>query len=212
MRGTLEHFVDFDRLNDNKTTRISVGAVEIASGQLVYFDSYKEKIRPEHIMASAALPPGFPAIEIEGKFYWDGGLSSNTPISYVMDHDEQNHMLCFMINLFDSYGLAPECMDDIHKRKKDIEFSSKACRSIELYKQLQELKNCIHHLSHYIPNELKSRTQIKSCLAKGRETTLSLVHFLCEHEESDLSSKDFEFLRKPYTNVLVKGIMMVNKE
>lgn len=104
LRTTLEHYIDFDRLNNKKLTRLSIGAVEISSGAMVYFDSHKQKIGPEHIMASGALPPGFPAVEVEGKFYWDGGISNNTPTAYLLSHKEQTNLLCFMVHLFDSFG------------------------------------------------------------------------------------------------------------
>ena len=79
LKRTLERLVDFDRINTG-ATRFSVGAVNVRSGNFTYFDNDTHTIRPEHIMASGALPPGFPAVEIEGEYYWDGGLVSNTPL------------------------------------------------------------------------------------------------------------------------------------
>ncbi|WP_298625751.1 patatin-like phospholipase family protein [uncultured Legionella sp.] len=196
LRDNLERFIDFDRINNNKIVRLSVGAVEISSGQMTYFDSFKQKIGPEHIMASGALPPGFPAIEINGKFYWDGGISSNTPINYVLNHQDNKNLLCFMVHLFDSYGLNPTTLDEIIKRKKDIEFSSRFAKMVELYKQIQELKNSIHVLAQHVPKEKKSDPKIKLCISRGHESTISIVRFLYTHDETELSSKDYEFSRK----------------
>ena len=84
LKTTLERLVDFDRLNAGMT-RFSAGAVNVRTGNLIYFDSYHAYDWPEHILASGALPPGFPAIEIDGEHYWDGGLVSNTPLQWVIE-------------------------------------------------------------------------------------------------------------------------------
>lgn len=150
LRGTLEEFVDFDRINSGKI-RLSVGAVEVATGAMRYFDSEKETIGPEHIMASGALPPGFPPVEVEGRLYWDGGLSSNTPLSYVLLDQRPKALLCFMVHLFDSYGLEPAHMDDVEKRKKDIVYSSRFEKIIELHHEIHSLKYQIHQLIQELP-------------------------------------------------------------
>lgn len=196
LQATLEKFVDFDRINSKKITRLSVGAVEISSGALVYFDSHEQKIGPEHIMASGALPPGFPAIKIGDSYYWDGGISNNTPIAHVLLNQDQQHLLCFMVNLFDSYGLHPTTLDEVIKRKKDIEFSSKFNRMIQITQQVQALKNSIHLLSKYVPEDQKSNPELKLCMARGHSATLSLVQFLYDRDDSELSSKDYEFSMK----------------
>ena len=204
LRETLERFVDFDLIN-SKATRLSVGAVEVSSGQMIYFDSQKERIGPEHIMASGALPPGFPAVEVNGLLYWDGGISNNTPISYVLGHQEQNHLLCFMVNLFNSYGLDPKNLDEVIQRKKDIEFSSKYNKTIELYKLAHELKSSIHVLSKLVPKELHNNPEFKLCRSRGHQSTVSLVHFLYEKDNSELSSKDYEFSQSSIKKRIAKG-------
>ncbi len=98
LRQTLEKLVDFDLINAKKT-RLSVGTVNIRTGNFVYFDNHQQIIGPEHIMASGALPPGFPPIEIDGEHYWDGGLVSNTPLQYVLDETPRPDMLIFQIDL-----------------------------------------------------------------------------------------------------------------
>ncbi len=205
LRSTLEQFVDFDRINSKKVTRLSVGAVEISSGEMIYFDSHQEKIGPEHIMASGAIPPSFPAVEVNGKFYWDGGISNNTPISHILGNQEQKHVLCFMVNLFNSYGLNPTNLDEIMKRKKDIEFSSKFNKIITLYQQIQELKNSIHLLSQYVPHSERSKPELKLCMSRGHQSTISLVHFLYQEDISELSSKDYEFSYKTIKERMAKG-------
>ncbi|RUR19015.1 patatin-like phospholipase family protein [Legionella sp. km535] len=205
LRSTLERYIDFDRINNKKVTRLCVGAVEISSGTMIYFDSLNQKIGPEHIMASGALPPGFPAVEIEGKFYWDGGISNNTPISYFLSSEQRKNVLCFMVHLFDSFGLNPTTLDEVLKRKKDIEYSSRFTKTVQLYKQIHTLKNTIHMLSHFVPKEKKSDPKIKLCVSRGHQSTISLVRFLYRHDETELSTKDTEFSYKSVHERLANG-------
>ncbi|CEG57698.1 patatin-like phospholipase family protein [Legionella fallonii] len=205
LRSTLERFIDFDRINSNSTTRLSVGAVEVTSGQMRYFDSFDQKIGPEHIMASGALPPGFPAVEVEGQLYWDGGISSNSPASYVLSNRCPKDLLCFAVHLFDSYGLNPTTLDEVLQRKKDIEFSSRMAKLIELYREIHALKNSIHILSKYIPEDQEINPELHLCLSKGRESTVSLVRFLYEEDKTELSSKDYEFSQKSVNERIAHG-------
>src|SRR3546814_5519827 len=80
----LNRLVDWDRVNDGKV-RLSVGAVAVETGNFRYFDTKSERLDARHILASGALPPGLPPVEIDGIWYWDGGLVSNTPLEYVVD-------------------------------------------------------------------------------------------------------------------------------
>ena len=104
LKRTLERLVDFDRINDTKDMRLSVGAVNVRTGHFAYFDSEEITIRPEHIMASGALPPGFPPVEIDGEQYWDGGLLSNTPLQYMVDYYPRRSRLVFQVDLFPAHG------------------------------------------------------------------------------------------------------------
>lgn len=211
LRSTLEQFIDFDRLNSNET-RISIGAVEVCSGAMRYFDSQEMKIGPEHIMASGALPPGFPAIEIEGEYYWDGGISSNSPASYVLSVNRcPRKLLCFAIHLFDSFGLYPTSFDAVLKRKKDIEYSSHFAHTIEMYQQIHALKNAIHILSHYVPEEEKGNPDLKLCIARGHQSTVSVVRFLYEYDDTEFSSKDYEFSKKSIMERIKHGYIAGKK-
>ncbi|WP_131780629.1 patatin-like phospholipase family protein [Legionella bozemanae] len=207
LKSTLEQFIDFDRLN-SKETRISIGAVEICSGEMMYFDSQDTKIRPEHIMASGALPPGFPAVEIDGEYYWDGGISCNSPATYVLSVNRcPRNLLCFAIHLFDSYGLYPNSLDAVMKRKKDIEYSSRFAQAVEMYQQIHALKNTIYILSRYVPKEERDNPELKLCIARGHQSTISLVRFLYEHDETEFSSKDYEFSRKSISERIKHGYL-----
>ncbi|CAM3037258.1 transmembrane protein [Legionella steigerwaltii] len=207
LKSTLERFIDFDRIN-SKTTRLSIGAVEIRRGEMVYFDSQDTKIGSEHIMASGALPPGFPAVEIEGEYYWDGGISSNSPATYVLETNRcPRDLLCFAIHLFDSFGLYPTSLDDVMKRQKDIAYSSRFCQAIHMYQQIHALKNTIHILSNYVPEEERENPELKLCISRGHRSTVSVVRFLCEHDISELSSKDYEFSQKSILERIKQGYL-----
>ena len=124
LRATLEQLVDFDRINSG-AMRFSVGAVNVRTGNIAYFDSTTHRIRPEHVMASGALPPGFPAVEIEGEHYWDGGLISNTPLSWVVDNHPHRDTLAFQVDLWSSRGALPRNMAQVPTRQKEIQYSSR---------------------------------------------------------------------------------------
>ncbi|WP_367605719.1 patatin-like phospholipase family protein [Legionella sp. W05-934-2] len=204
LRQTLEKLIDFDWLNSGKV-RLSLGAVEITSGEITYFDSKTTTIKPEHIMASGALPPGFPAVEVDGKLYWDGGISSNTPVNYVLTDRNAKIRLCFMIHLFDSFGLKPKSLDDILKRKKDIEFSSRFTKTLEMYKVIHKLRYQIDQLSQLIPETKCNEPIIKECIRSGRDHHIALVRFLNKGSDTDLSSKDYEFSKRSIDKLIKDG-------
>jgi len=125
---TLEEMVDFKLINSKEGVRISVGAVNVATGEQIYFDNKGDKpteIGPEHIMASAALPPGFPAVKIGKDYFWDGGLISNTPLDHVLKHKGQDNLLIFQLDLFSARGVLPTSLGEIAEREKDIRFASR---------------------------------------------------------------------------------------
>ena len=123
LKGTLERLVDFDRINSG-SVRLSVGAVNVRTGNFVYFDTATHKIRPEHVMASGALPPGFPPVEIDGEFYWDGGLVSNTPLEWVLESEPRQDMLAFQVDLWNALGGFPGNLAEVETRRKEIQYSS----------------------------------------------------------------------------------------
>ena len=128
LKATLERLVDFDRIN-SREVRFCVGAVNVRTGNYAYFDNTQQTIRPEHVMASGALPPGFPAIEIDGELYWDGGLVSNTPLRYILETVPRRSTLAFQVDLFSSRGSLPENLDAVSEREKDIRYSSRTQRA-----------------------------------------------------------------------------------
>src|SRR6202163_4289490 len=124
LKDTLERLVDFDRINAREI-RFSIGAVNVRTGNFTYFDNAQMTIRPEHVMASGALPPGFPAVEIDGECYWDGGLVSNTPLQYVVESIPRRSRLTFQVDLFHAQGRLPTDLEEVGEREKDIRYSSR---------------------------------------------------------------------------------------
>ena len=135
LKSTLERLVDFDRINAGEM-RFSVGAVNVRTGNFVYFDNETHTIRPEHVMASGSLPPGFPAVEIEGEFYWDGGLISNTPLQWVVEQGPRQDTLAFQVDLWSARGELPGNLADVVTRQKEIQYSSRTRANTDQFKQL----------------------------------------------------------------------------
>src|SRR3546814_7861429 len=126
LAATLDRLVDWDRVNDGKV-RLSVGAVAVETGNFRYFDTKSDRIDARHILASGALPPGLPPVEIDGTWYWDGGLVSNTPLEHVVLSARED-MLVFQVDLFPARGERPHDLEEAWSREKDIRYSSRPRR------------------------------------------------------------------------------------
>jgi NTE family protein len=197
LRKTLEHLVDFDRINDLKT-RLSVGAVGVTSGNFRYFDNHEfkklgKKIGPEHIMASGALPPGFPSIVIEGEHYWDGGIASNTPLDYVLDQDSKDDLLIFQVDLFSARGSLPVSVLEAAEREKDIRFSSRTRMNTDKNKQLHNARKALRDLIGKLPEDLKKDPSVEILCKAAKENTVTVVHLIYRSKNYESSSKDYDF-------------------
>src|SRR6266404_4319433 len=197
LKKTLERLVDFDRINDLKM-RLSVGAVGVTSGNFRYFDNFQfrklgKKIGPEHIMASGALPPGFPSIEIEGEHYWDGGIASNTPLDYVLDEEVNRDLLIFQVDLFSARGLLPESLLEAAEREKDIRYSSRTRMNTEKNKQIHNARMALRELLGKLPDDLRNDPSVKILCQAAEENTVTVVHLIYKSKNYDSSSKHYDF-------------------
>src|ERR1700731_982393 len=197
LRVTLEHLVDFDRINDLKT-RLSVGAVSVTSGNFRYFDNFEfkklgKKIGPEHIMASGALPPGFPSIVIEGEHYWDGGIASNTPLDYVLDEDNTDALLIFQVDLFSARGPLPVSLLEAAEREKDIRFSSRTRMNTDKNKQVHNARMALRELIGKLPDYLKNDPSVEILCQAAKENTVTVMHLIYRSKNYESSSKDYDF-------------------
>src|SRR5215831_6800217 len=194
LKATLERLVDFDRINARKT-RISVGAVNVRTGNSVCFDNARQLIRPEHVMASGALPPGFPAIEIDGERYWDGGLVSNTPLRYVMETLPRRSTLAFQVDLFSARGDTPENLDAVSEREKDIRYSSRTRMGVETFRYAHNLRRNISTLLAKLPDSLKDEPEVAFLRRAACQTTWDIAELIYRPGTAQGQSKDYEFSR-----------------
>ena len=195
LKRTLERLVDFDRINDTKDMRLSVGAVNVRTGHFAYFDSEEITIRPEHIMASGALPPGFPPVEIDGEQYWDGGLLSNTPLQYMIDYYPRRSRLVFQVDLFPAHGCVPTNLDEVHEREKDIRYSSRTMMSTNNLREKHDVRHAINELHKLLPADLANTEQAKRLYEHGCVTQMEIVQLIYRPIEPQGALKDFEFSR-----------------
>src|SRR6201987_1756131 len=145
LRATLERLVDFDRINAGRM-RFSVGGVDVGSGNFAYFDTTPDRISPEHVMASGSLPPGFAATEVDGEFYWDGGLVSNTPLQWVLDRRPRKDTLAFQVDLWCARGELPRDLSHVDLRQKEIRFSSRTRAGTDHFRKMQALRRATSKL------------------------------------------------------------------
>lgn len=211
LRQTLERLVDFDRIN-RRETRFSVGAVNVATGNLVYFDNARIRITPEHVMASAALPPAFPAVEIDGQFYWDGGIASNTPLDYVLSEDRKTDLVVFQVDLFSARGPLPTTLLEVAEREKDIRYSSRTRLNTTMNKRILDARRAVRDLLEKLPDELRSDPSAQFlCNALNQNTTVSVIHLINRRKQFDRSSKDYEFSRLTMTENWQAGMADVDQ-
>jgi NTE family protein len=195
LRDTLLKHIDFDLLNSG-VVRLSLGAVNVRTGNFTYFDTTQLRIGPEHVMASGALPPGFPPIRIDGEYYWDGGLVSNTPLSHVLGNAMTGSTLVFQVDLFSARGPFPETISDVEERRKDIVYSSRTRLNTDILREKHALQQAIAELAQLLPDDVRSHPRIAELTGLAREHTFSVVHLIYRRAAYDGPSKDYEFSRR----------------
>ncbi len=194
LRETLEHYVDFDRIN-HKEVRLSVGAVNVRTGNSVYFDNHLHRIGPEHVMASGALPPAFAPVEIDGESYWDGGILSNTPLQYVLDSRDGQSMLVLQVDLFPARGSLPRNLAEVAQRQKDILYSSRTRYSTNMVASIANTRQAVRDLLLKLPPALKNDPAVKKVADAMRSPPVDIVHLIYRQRPYELESKDYEFSR-----------------
>src|SRR6267142_1297261 len=197
LRATLQRLVDFDRINACNT-RLSVGAVSVTTGNFKYFDNFEfkklgKKIGPEHIMASGALPPGFPSVVIEGEHFWDGGIASNTPLDYVLDEAGRSDLLIFQVDLFSARGPLPVSLLEAAEREKDIRFSSRTRMNTDKNRQIHNARKAVRDLIDKLPEHLKDDPSVEFLREAAKENTVTVVHLIYRSKNYESNSKDYDF-------------------
>ncbi|AHE65743.1 DUF3734 domain-containing protein [Legionella oakridgensis] len=194
LRNTLEKLIDFDRINSKKVT-LCLGAVNVASGEMEFFNNQMMTITVDHILASCALPPGFPAIKIGENYYWDGGIYANTPLVTVLDALPEQDTLCFMVDCFSLKGTVPKTMDQLEERQKDIRYASHSRRLTNVYASRKNLQTAINYLGQKLTPEAKKDPEVQKILALGHEKRFSVVHIIYRDTPYSHSFKDYNFIR-----------------
>lgn len=193
---TLNAHVDWDLLNDGPV-RLSVGAVDVENGNFVYFDTVgraKRRLDHRHIMASGALPPGLPAVEIDGRHYWDGGLVSNTPLSHVLEN-HVGDVLIFQVDLFPAEGPLPEEITDTWSRAKDIQYSSRTRHVTDQYLERLRRKKLVRKVLDKLPEELTDDPDVIKLRNLSEDGAVNIVHLIYRRQAWESNARDFEFSR-----------------
>ena len=194
LRTTLERLVDFDLLNDG-SLRLSVGAVNVRTGNFAYFDTAAQRLDARHIMASGALPPGFPPVEIDGEWYWDGGLVSNTPLQYVLDQPASGRRVVFQVDLFTARGPMPANLVQAAEREKDIRYSSRTRLNTANALERHALARAARRLIARLPAAFADDPDALALAAASREPAVTVVHLIYRRKLYETQSKDYEFSR-----------------
>ncbi|CAM3086946.1 NTE family protein [Paracoccus aminovorans] len=194
LRDTLHELVDFDYLNDHGP-RVTVCAVDIETGNFTCFDSRKTRITADHIMASGALPPGFPAVEIDGRHYWDGGLVSNSPLQVVLEKPCQRPLCVYQVDLYPSRDGLPHTMARVEQREREIRFSSRTRFNTDEFRTRHALSRAARRLRARLPETLRDDPDLKLLIEAGPSQPVSLMHLIYRHADYESGSKDYEFSR-----------------
>jgi len=193
LKGTLERLVDFDRINHKTSMRVSVGAVNIRTGNFAYFDNTGGNLRVEHFMASGALPPGFPAIEVDGEFYWDGGMVSNTPLYKVLSDASCRDSLIFQVDLWSARGELPRDLAEVTTRAKDIQYSSRTRLITEYMANRQRQQRVLHDLMALVPEDQRHHQAYRQADIYASGALVNLFHLIYRNKPYEGHYKDYEF-------------------
>jgi NTE family protein len=192
LRETLSELVDLGRLNAC-SPRLTVGAVNVRNGDMRYFDTRDESLAIDHVMASGALPPAFPAVRIDGEPYWDGGIYSNTPIEAVLDDKPRRDSLIFAVHMWNPEGPEPETLWQVMSRQKDIQYASRAKSHVARQKQIHHLRHIIRELAKHVPDRARRSEQVRELASWGCGTTMHIVRLVAPHLDGEDQTKDIDF-------------------
>jgi NTE family protein len=202
---TLETLVDFDLLNSGET-RLSIGAVEVETGNMIYFDNTLMRIGPEHVMASGALPPGFSAVEVGGKSFWDGGLVSNTPLQFVLAERPRQSSLIFQVDLFSARGPTPRNLDEVAERDKDIRYSSRTRTGTQDVQERQNLRRRLRRFLERLPADLAADPVVRDLEEFATSAEIDVAHLIYRPAVPQGSLKDFQFDRTTMERRWLQGM------
>ncbi|WP_414901278.1 patatin-like phospholipase family protein [Sphingomonas flavalba] len=191
LADTLDRLVDWDLLNDGPI-HLSVGAVDVERGNFFYFDNRKQRLDARHVMASGALPPGLPPVEIDGRLWWDGGIVSNTPLTDVLE-TQSSDLLVFQVDLFPAASVRPRTIMDVIAREKEIRFSSRTRQVSDDLLKLRRTREAAQRVLEKLPEALRDDPDVKALCAAATDYPVSLVQLIYRANAWEGGSRDFEF-------------------
>jgi NTE family protein len=189
---TLSGMIDFDRINDGPM-RLTVGASNVRTSEMTYFDSREMALGLEHVMASGALPPAFPAVRIGEDLFWDGGILSNTPVEVVFDDHPRASSMVFAVHLWDPHGPEPQTIWEVMNRQKDVQYSSRAASHIKRQRQLHRLRHVVSELAALVPNDARQSAEFAELAGFGCTTRMHVVRLLAPALDYEDHAKDIDF-------------------
>jgi NTE family protein len=192
LRETLSDLIDFDRVNRCEM-RLTVGASAVTTSEMHYFDSRDMPLALDHVMASGALPPAFPAVRIDGELYWDGGILSNTPVEVVFDDNPRRDSMVYAVHIWNSHGAEPETIWDVMNRQKDVQYASRAGTHIRRQRQLHKLRHVITELTAQLPDDRRKDPAVAQLTAYGCPTRMHVLRLLAPALAGEDHSKDIDF-------------------
>ncbi len=192
LESTLTELIDWDLVN-NGAMRLTVGASQVRTSEMVYFDSRDGALDTRHVMASGALPPAFPAVRIDGELYWDGGILSNTPVEVVFDDNPRRDSVVFAVHLWNPHGAEPETIWEVMNRQKDVQYSSRALNQIKRQRQLHRLRHIVAELGRRLPDDLLRDNEIAEMLGYGCLTRMHVIRLLAPSLTNEDHAKDIDF-------------------
>jgi NTE family protein len=195
LRETLSDLIDFEHLEKSKT-RLTVGASSVRTAEMRYFDSRYMPLSMDHVIASGALPPSFPAVRIEGELYWDGGILSNTPVEVVFDDVPRRNSLVFAVHMWNPEGKEPETIWQVMNRQKDIQYSSRAVSHIKRQRQLHRLRHVVTQLGKLLPESALKKEAVIDMLEYGCTTSMHVARLLAPTLTGEDHLKDIDFSRE----------------
>jgi NTE family protein len=195
LRNSLRELVSLDWLNKN-APRITVGATNVKLGEMRYFDSRDRLVGLEHILASGALPPALPPVEVDGEYYWDGGVVSNTPLEAVFDDEMRQSGLVFTVQVWNRRGDIPQSILQVLNREKDIHYASRTESQILRQKQIHKLRHIITELTSRLTGEQHSDGAVAELSAYGCLTQMHIILLQAPSLAHETYLKDIDFTEK----------------
>jgi NTE family protein len=192
LTATLNRLVDFERIN-RQEMRLTVGAANVRTSEMRYFDSRDMPLDSRHIAASGALPPAFPAVRIDGELYWDGGILSNTPVEAIFDDNPRNDALVFAVHIWNPNGPEPQTIAQVINRQKDIQYASRTASHIMRQQQIHRLRHVISKPAAHIPEAERDSEEIRALAGYGCLTRMHVVRLMAPATVGEDHTKDIDF-------------------